>query len=437
MLSADDNEILCRVGPGTLMGDLMRQYWTPAIRSDEMLAPNSPPVRIRLLGEDLIGFRASSGNVGLIQDKCPHRGGSLFFGRNEEEGLRCVYHGWKYDLSGQCVDMPSEPAGSKFWAKVKAKAYPCIERNGIIWTYMGPRADPPPLPDLEANMLEGSYDISILLRGCNWMQGLEGELDTVHQAFLHHGAVSVEDVKPGTWNYYNFKNREADFLVLDTPWGTSGAARRPAEEDSYYWRIAHMCLPFFPKNATGVLENRISFQAYVPIDDDHTLEWAVVAVAPAADGKPPESAQQQIGQGGRAVLSNTSGWLGRFNSPSTWDNDYMIDREAQSAWKSYTGIPGIREQDMALTDSMGVINDRTQEHLATTDLMIIRTRRRLLAAARALRESGTVPPGVDEPWVYRQRSGGIVMPRNLDWFEDTKELRERFVPCGDPTSVKL
>src|SRR5438552_7680281 len=145
MLSPTDNEYLCRVGPGTPMGDLMRQYWMPAVRSDELPAPDCPPVRIRLLGENMIAYRATSGAVGLIQNHCPHRGASLFFGRNEEAGLRCVYHGWKFDLTGQCIDMPNEPAESNFKAKVRAIAYPCVEAAGIVWTYIGPRATMPEL----------------------------------------------------------------------------------------------------------------------------------------------------------------------------------------------------------------------------------------------------------------------------------------------------
>ena len=156
MLSVADNEALCRVGPGTLMGDLFRQYWLPAARSAELPANDGPPLRVKMLGEELIAFRTTSGEVGLIQNACPHRGASLFFGRNEEEGLRCVYHGWKFDVSGACVDMPSEPAESNFKNKVRAKAYPVQERGGIVWTYMGPREVPPPLPDLEANMVEGA-----------------------------------------------------------------------------------------------------------------------------------------------------------------------------------------------------------------------------------------------------------------------------------------
>src|ERR1041384_3652088 len=151
MLTQDDNDTLCRVGPGTLMANLLRRYWLPSLLSVEAPEPDSPPVRVRLLGEDLIAFRDTTGAVGLVANACPHRGASLFFGRNEEEGLRCVYHGWKFDVTGQCVDMPSEPAESNFKSKIRVLAYPCVERNGMIWTYMGSRAAPPPLPEFEFN----------------------------------------------------------------------------------------------------------------------------------------------------------------------------------------------------------------------------------------------------------------------------------------------
>src|SRR5678815_622255 len=208
MLSKQDNETLCRVGPGTLMGNLMRQYWIPAMKSEELPSPDCPPLRVMLLGEPLIGFRTTSGAVGLMQNSCPHRGASMFFGRNEEEGLRCVYHGWKFDVAGNCVDMPSEPAESNFKTKVHARAYPTHERNGIIWAYMGPREVPPPMPDIEANLMAESHlQISVLHRPCNWMQGLEGEMDTVHAALLHFGAVKFEDTKPGTFAHYHYRQR--------------------------------------------------------------------------------------------------------------------------------------------------------------------------------------------------------------------------------------
>ncbi|MGH2519771.1 MAG: Rieske 2Fe-2S domain-containing protein, partial [Chloroflexota bacterium] len=167
MLSKEDNELLCRVGPGTPMGEVMRQYWLPGALSTELPAPDCDPLRLRLLGENLIAFRVTSGKVGVVQNSCPHRGASLFFGRNEENGLRCVYHGWKFDVTGACVDMPNEPAESNFKSKVKAVAYTAAERGGVIWIYMGPRQDnPPSLPDLEANMLpEGQCSIGSISVG--------------------------------------------------------------------------------------------------------------------------------------------------------------------------------------------------------------------------------------------------------------------------------
>jgi phthalate 4,5-dioxygenase oxygenase subunit len=432
MLNETDNDLLCRVGPGSLMGEFMRQYWIPAVRSDELPAPDCPPVRIRLLGEDLISYRTTSGAVGLMQNSCPHRGASMFFGRNEEEGLRCVYHGWKFDVTGACVDMPSEPAESNFRTKVRAKAYPTRERGGIIWAYMGPREELPPLPDIEANMLaEGPHQISVLYRPCNWMQGWEGEMDTVHAAFLHGGATTLEKAKPGTGAYYTAKQRAAKFSAIDTDFGTSYGAYRPAEEDSYYWRIAHMLFPFYAMPPLGHLGDNALVGIYVPMDDDHHLHWEIMirpgegSTLQGLDGR-----AQAPGSGpttGRgSTLPNTTHWYGRFHIEQNAANDYMIDREAQRNMESYSGIHGVRQQDMAVTESMGPIYTRHREHLGTTDTMIIRTRRRVLNAAKAFRDTGIAPPGVENPEIYHQRSGDLVLPRNVDWWDGTKEARERF-----------
>jgi nitrite reductase/ring-hydroxylating ferredoxin subunit len=417
MLSQEDNDILTRVGPGTPMGELFRQYWIPAVRADELPVPDGAPVRIKLLGEELIAFRATSGAVGLIQNACPHRGASMFFGRNEEEGLRCVYHGWKFDVTGACVDMPSEPAESNFKNKVRTKAYRTHERNGIVWAYMGAREEPPALPDLEGNMIE-DYTISILHRPNNWMQGIEGELDTIHAAFLHSSPNRMRTVEPGTFAYYTAKSLHGKFSVRETDFGQSYGMYREAEEDTYYWRIGHLLFPFFamPPGAS-VLGEDPRFLAYVPMDDYNTLEWGVGRRAPQV------TAQSNLG---REYIPNGTGWHERFRIDQNLTNDFKIDREAQKRGDSYTGIAGIRQQDMAMTESMGLIMDRTNEHLGTTDQMIIRTRRRYLAAAKALRDQGITPPGVDQPEAYRQRFGQVILPRNVDWWEATKEARERF-----------
>jgi phenylpropionate dioxygenase-like ring-hydroxylating dioxygenase large terminal subunit len=437
MLSQEDNEALCRIGPGTLMGNLFRQYWLPALKADELPSPDCPPVRIKLLGEELIAFRTTSGPVGLIQNSCPHRGASLFFGRNEEEGLRCVYHGWKFDVTGDCVDMPSEPAESNFKSKVHAKAYRTTERNGVIWAYLGTREVPPPLPELEANLYPAAETmITVLHRANNWMQGWEGEMDTVHAAFLHGGAGRLEDTEPGSLVYYEIKNRSGKFSVRDTEYGTAYSMYRVAEEDTFYHRIGHMLFPCFAMVPPGALGQGPAFIAYVPMDDYHTLEWNVFSrrrnIQPGR-GQIIAGVRRTDGPD-RDYVPNGTGWFDRYNLTQNLSNDFLIDRQAQKDWVSYTGIRGIRQQDMAMTESMGLIMDRSHEHLGTTDALIIRTRRRMLACARALAEGGVVPPGVDHPAVYHQRSGGIILPRSADWWEATRALREQF-DADEPAPV--
>ena len=445
MLSREDNELLCRVGPGTPVGAMLRQYWVPALMSSELPERDGAPVRVRLMGENLIAFRVTSGKIGLIQNHCPHRGASLFFGRNEEEGLRCVYHGWKYSCEGHCVDMPSEPEESNFKSKIHATAYPCVERNDIIWTYMGPRQTPPPLPDIEPNMLpRGEYAVQKVLRECNWFQGLEGDIDTSHLGFLHLGAIKPEQTTPGTFDYYNVADRAPKYEVVDTEFGTSYGAYRPAEADTYYWRIAHFLFPFFTMIPTGILGMQVLVRAWVPVDDEHIMFWSLTAPRSRL-GSGAAGGASGLNAGGRAVaaagarpggfefLPDTPDWLGKFRLAQNKDNDYLIDRKAQRT-ESFTGIAGIHQQDQAVTESMGPIYDRTQEHLGTSDAMVIRTRRRVINAARALRDNAVTPPGVDNPAVYRHRSGGVILPRDADWLEATKGLREAF---AQPTSEKI
>ena len=444
MLSVQDNELLSRVGPGTPMGELMRQYWLPTMLSEELAAPDCPPVRIRLLGENLIAFRMTSGNIGMIQDACPHRGASMFFGRNEEEGLRCVYHGWKFDAAGACVDMPSEPAESNFKSKVRTRAYPVEERAGIVWTYLGPRETPPPLPELEATMLESSRP-QLCLMECNWLQTLEGDLDTAHLGFLHLGSVKPENSIPGSYDYYMVTDRAPRYEIIETEVGTSYGAYRPAEKDTTYWRIAHFMFPFYALIPTGDLGTVIRAQAWVPLDDNNTMYWGwqvagtvagrggqQATTTNAATGRPATAAAP----GGRRAsfehLPTTSDWLGRYRLNQNRENDYGLDREAQARGDTFTGIRGIRQQDKAVAESMGPTMDRTHEHLGTSDSMIIRTRRRLMRAVRALKDEGFVPPGVELPELYRTRSGSIILPRGADWISATEHLRNPNVPIGAP-----
>jgi len=436
MLSIEENALVTQVGPGTPMGELMRQYWLPALLPSELPEPDCRPVPIRLLGEDLVAFRDSDGRPGLLANNCPHRGASLFFGRNEESGLRCVYHGWKFDVAGRCIDMPNEPAESNFKDKVRAIAYPCIERNQIIWAYMGPRETPPPLPEFEANVTPGGT-ANKYLRDCNWLQSFEGDLDTVHLAFLHHGSVRVEDLEPGTMDYYSLKNRWARWVVKDHPAGATYGAYRPAEAGTTYWRIAHYFFPFHAMIPTGVLGKRSGVISIVPVDDTHSFRFTF-GPGREIDGNSTGRAGALAGGGqDLGYLPDTAGPLGRWRLIQNRSNDYMRDWEAQKAMKSYSGIPGISNQDLAVVESMGEIYDRSHEHLGTSDAMIIRLRRLLIRAAQELRSDGTVPPGVDNPEGYRLRSGGIVLPNGVDGIDATLQLQQGLVALEQFSSAAL
>src|SRR3984893_268227 len=238
MLSQEENELITRVGPGTPMGELFREYWLPAMLSAELPAADSDPLRVLMLGEQLIAFRDSKGQIGLLANNCPHRGASLFFGRNEEAGLRCVYHGWKFDTAGACIDMPNEPAESDFRTKVAAVAYPCRERGGVVWTYMGPRSEPPPLPDIEGNMVEGATTMAVQ-HECNWLQVGEGAIDTSHAGFLHFGSLKAEDYPDGTFSRYLLVDRAPRYAVVDTDAGVTYGAYREVDPDHDFWRIAN------------------------------------------------------------------------------------------------------------------------------------------------------------------------------------------------------
>ncbi len=437
MLKPEENELLTRVGPGTPMGNLMREYWVPALLSSELPAPGADPVRVMLLGERLIGFRDKDGKVGLLENACPHRGASLFFGRTDGCGLRCVYHGWEFDVTGRCVDMPNEPAESDFKTRVMARAYPTRERGGLVWAYLGPRTEPPPLPDLEANMAPQSEEnIRMVQLDSNWLQILEGDIDTVHASLLHYGSLRPEDQPAGTFSEYQLRQRSARFEVIDSEGGVAYGAFRPAGPGRRYWRIAQFLFPMYTMAPPGVLGLVRSAICRVPMDDHHTMNFFL-----SAGRRPvtiPGAISSQV-SGPRAfvkLLPNTTDWYGRFRPEQNLANDYLIDREAQRrnvGPVGYTGIEGIAMQDAAMTSSMGPILDRSNERLGSTDAAVIRVRRRLLAAIEAY-SRGATPPAVDDPEAYRVRSGGVFLPEEADWVEATRALRRALVehPELDP-----
>ncbi|HEY5272566.1 MAG TPA: Rieske 2Fe-2S domain-containing protein [Acidimicrobiales bacterium] len=434
MLAQEENELITKIGPGTLMGTMLREYWVPAMLSQELPNPDCDPVRVMLFGEQLIGFRDTSGTVGLIANLCTHRGASLFFGRNEENGIRCVYHGWKFDTLGNCVDMPNEPAESNFKNRIKATAYPCQERAGIVWAYMGSRETPPEMPGIEATLLpEGQCNASMYMRPVNWLQALEGDIDTVHSAFLHGGEQEPEYFNEGTFNYYVTVHRAARFASVDTDYGAIYGGYRPAGDGQNYWRIGLFLFPFWTSPGPGVLGKKIMNTAWVPMDDTHTMVFNVRAATDQTMGggrqRPAERSEfGDFRDSGFEYLPNTTDWYGRYRMKQNFENDYFIDREEQRELGSYTGIAGgAVPEDTAVQVSMGPVLDRTIEHLGTSDMMIIRTRRRLIDAALAFEKDATAPPGVDQPEIFGVRSGGVYIPEDADWLEYIQSLLPSFV----------
>jgi nitrite reductase/ring-hydroxylating ferredoxin subunit len=412
MLSQEENELLTRVGLGTPMGDLMRQHWLPMLYSWE-LASDGPPLRVRLLGEDLVAWRDSDGRPGLLRAACAHRGASLFFGRNEERGLRCVYHGWKYDVDGNCVDMPNEPAESNFKNKIRGMAYRTADWGGVVFAYLGPRqADPPGLPRFEWAILpeaQRHHEYKAIL-DCNWLQALEGDIDTSHLYFLH------SRIDPGdatTWGVHH-RDRSPRLEITETEPGLLYGARRLEADGNCYWRTTHFLMPIFtlfPATEDGLVPSHI----YTPIDDEHTMHWGV-RWHPARELPDHElvSARGQMAGMGPMQEEQHGKFFAHWWPVANRENDFLLDRELQRT-KTFTGIPTVRLQDAAMTASMGPISDRSREHLGTTDAMIIRTRLKLLLAAKALRQKGITPPAVDHPELYMTRSCSAVLPPDVDW----------------------
>ncbi len=440
MTTAAEGRELTQVGPGTVRGKLMRHYWIPAAQSSELVRDGAP-IRLMLLGEKLIAFRDTEGRVGVMDHRCPHRCASLFLGRNEQGGIRCIYHGWKYDVAGNCIDMASVPPHQDFKHKVKAKAYPAVERAGVVWVYMGARAEAPPLPGFEVmDLPDDEVSVTFIQRDCNYLQALEGEIDTAHFGYLHAGHVDPDDVAEDEPVYHTVSHRAPEYHIADTPWGTQYAAYRPAGSDSIYWRFANFLFPFWVQVPAGEFASHVHARGWVPLDDGHTmfcfLRWKR-GISAQTQPQPTFKDGKPIGGTGRGnkFLPNTTDWLGRWRLAANESNDWGMDRAAQQSNEIYSGIDGVHLQDQAITESMGPITDHAFEHLAPSDQMITRTRRRLLMAARALRDRGVMPPGVEDPQVYHGcRSGYFVSDDKSPW----QDVYARQVAAAvHPSSVPL
>jgi phthalate 4,5-dioxygenase len=407
MLSQKDNEYLCRVGPGTPMGALLRRYWTPIARSVDVPEPDCPPFRARLFGEDFVIFRDTDGRVGVLNELCMHRGASLAMGRVEGCGIRCLYHGWKFAADGTIMETPNQP-DSRFKEKLRAPAYPAREGGGLIWVYLGPPGKEPEFPNYpwmaERPAGETRTPPRRLLYRFNWVQGLEGGLDSSHVGILHQS--EVQDAKDGDFenvriieDKFPTADDAPDIEVRDTDFGFHYAAIRQAETgtDDRYVRVTAYMMPFAVSIPPG---NSALF--WVPVDDYTTAQYG------AGDGSPVDEQTQ------RDVLR----WLG-LDQDVIGDDGYFVvpqqDRAAMAAGRSFSGYQGLIVQDAAMCESMGPIFDRSTEHVVPADAAVLRMRRLLIRAARTVAEGGD-PIGLDRHVTTEKISGaGGIIHAGGDW----------------------
>jgi phthalate 4,5-dioxygenase oxygenase subunit len=406
MLSHEKNALLTQTAPDKPMGRYMRCFWIPAMTAAEVPASDEAPVRLQLLNEDLVVFRDSAGRVGVLEEHCPHRGASLFFGRNEEGGIRCVYHGWKFDVDGSCLDMPTELASSPMCRKVKARAYPARLAGGLLWVYMGDAHPAPELPrfgflDLPADHVYASR----WHQECNYAQAMEGELDSAHVGFLHRMVSEVNPDPQALTGQYFRDDTAPSWKILPGEAGFMACNGRRVDGDRRYWRLNQFLLPFYtmipPRPGDAQL-----VRMWVPMNDGRC--WVIcVTWRPDAPLGTKELAAWRNGENShRKVIPGTTTPVERK------ENDYLIDRQLQKT-VSFTGIHGVRSQDAMVTESAGPIADRTREHLGSSDIAVVAMRRTLIEAAGKLSESGTAPAAVAKPWMYDVRATQAVLPEGV------------------------
>ena len=425
MLSVHENEVVTRVGSGTPMGELMRRYWQPVLMSRELPEPDCPPVRVRILGEELLAFRSTSGMVGLVDEWCAHRRTSLWLGRNEEDGLRCVFHGWKYDVTGQCVDMPNELPEFDFKDKVRIKAYPTKEMGNVVWAYLGPEDKQPPPPSFEwTRQPETHLHVSKGIQECNWLQALEGGLDSIHSSFLHRRFSGSRAGLGGL----RAQATAAKVEVHAAPYGYTYASIRPLKDgQGNYVRTYHYVMPNHQIRAIQELTDdgsmkkfKIAGHVWVPIDDENcmTWNWYYSLDNPLEDQERDES----FWGNGPQFIDEDNGFRPYLNKR----NDWGIDREVQKN-ETFTGIQGVNQQDRAVQEAMGPIVDRSKEMLSQSDKAIVAARRLLLDATKTVEDGGN-PMATDDSY-YDIRAIEQVLPEDAKWLDT---LKDQMYPTGAP-----
>jgi phthalate 4,5-dioxygenase len=414
MITSEENDLLCRVEGAAPMGQLMRRHWIPACMSEEVPDADGTPVRARLLGEDLVVFRDSQGRLGVLGEHCPHRQASLAFGRNEECGLRCLYHGWKFDIDGNVVDMSCEPeGGARMRDNIKHKAYPAREGGGFVWIYMGPPETQPKF-ELPAWAPSPQTRISIVKMhtACNWAQPLEGAIDSAHSSSLHSTnmpAMNVDGAKADGQSWPRPSTDKAPKMQFQlTSFGFRYAAiRKPIvnAETHDYVRVTVFVAPFtvlIPPNDQYKLA-----QMLIPIDDANTMFYWIAWHE--TKGIDQEAWRQFCGaQVGIDLDQN-------YRKVLTLENGFRQDRQAMKLG-DFTGIKGIPAQDMAMWESMGPIPDRSHDYLGASDVAVAQFRRQMVAAAKRVAEGGPAL-GTTEPRIPQVKLASFegIVPKSADW----------------------
>ena len=382
MLSKEDNELLTSVEGDAPMGQAMRRYWLPALLAEDVEKPGGRPVRVRLFGEDLVAFRDSEGKLGLVDEQCPHRLASFAIGRNEDCGIVCIYHGWKFDVNGNCIDMPTEPEDRGYKDRVKIQAYPVREANGLIWTYMGPKDEEPPFPAFAFTTMPREQ-IGLVKVGirANFLQTIEGAIDSAHSWFLHRGSSRDWNLRIAVSTDTSPK-LEAD----DTPYGFHySATRKPTTDPDTmkYVRVTEFAMPCFAFIAPPLDKTKpIHTQIFVPVDNENSMLFDVYF---SQNDSPVSSEEMRTSLYARRGIDLDENDFRLAQKSNNW----LQDREAMENG-SWTGIEGFQNQDIAAQESMGRISNRTREHLGQSDIAVIRMRKRMLENVKRFQAGETL-----------------------------------------------
>lgn len=414
MLSPEENDLLTRVEGDAPMGQMMRRYWLPAALAEEVAEADGTPVRVRMFGENLVLFRDTDQHLGLIEELCAHRCASLALGRNEDGGLRCVYHGWKFDVAGRCVDMPTEPDDFGYRDRVRLRSYPVREAGGFVWAYLGPEGTAPPFPDYDWMQLPHDQVVALKIgERANYLQAMEGATDNAHSWFLHRGATADHAKRVAISN-----DLAPRLEAEDTEYGFRYAAIRKPNTDAD--RLKYVRVMLFVVPSTSIIPRPLDkakapqIQIHVPIDDHSCYLYNVVF---SQNGVPLDHAQIRELKRARRGIDLDDRYFSFAHVGNWWNQDRVAMKNG-----SWMGVAGIPVQDIAVQESMGPIVNRTREHLGTSDVAIIRLRRRLLEAVARFQHGdpligldGDIPFGqlrseerlipIDQPW---QSVGALV-----------------------------